>query len=588
MLPIYTRAGRELTRSTANPALIAMNEDKSVTAVFIQTVTLTIGVQPQGSGTVSPSGSAYDSGAQVSLTATPASGWRFDHWEGHELEGSTANPASITINANKSVTAVFIQQFTLTMSVQGSGTSSPQVGTHTYDAGTPVTVIATPDAGWLFDRRQGHELEGSTANPASLIMDSNKSVTAVMIAFSGHVLDITFISDHGVLYNGSANFKDTGILCDEPEWASSGINWPITQTMSGTTPSVISARVTLEITPSPGRPFQIESVGSSGYLNFCGTSDGFMLVVAVASNIPLPSRIDRIAETIHWTLTFTDAQGGQIDLGSTGPHKVFVTYGIPTCSGSDNPGWQEEEVPTIKRLDFLVEAGMNASGNPLRKPVAHEIAKAIEGKLTSLGPVPTAFLWEILDTQIFECESARRLAAVGMMMLGVNKAHLRWTPETGCHAWASTDNTTGLGYYSDCTNRECPPRMCSNSSCTIPPAPEPHPDHDTTMLGSTCDGPDCGSNDWQLRFASDSPAENFFKVQAEDGDWFYISVVPANGPYIGSDTPGDDLDLHGRYKILDETRDGMGGGYWQYWFWRNPSTGQVFRYTAPNLPNQPN
>lgn len=43
---------------------------------------------------------------QRTITAIPADGWQFDHWEG-SLSGST-NPAQLTMNANKRVTAVFI------------------------------------------------------------------------------------------------------------------------------------------------------------------------------------------------------------------------------------------------------------------------------------------------------------------------------------------------------------------------------------------------------------------------------------------------------------------------------------------------
>ena len=59
-------------------------------------------------------------GTWVQLTAVAAAGYRFDHWTG-DLTGST-NPASISMTANRSVTAVFIQTFTLTVQ------SSPVAG----------------------------------------------------------------------------------------------------------------------------------------------------------------------------------------------------------------------------------------------------------------------------------------------------------------------------------------------------------------------------------------------------------------------------------------------------------------------------
>ena len=60
-----------------------------------------------GSGTVTrnPNAASYPSGTVVTLTATPGAGQQFNGWSG-DLTG-TANPATITMNANKSVTATF-------------------------------------------------------------------------------------------------------------------------------------------------------------------------------------------------------------------------------------------------------------------------------------------------------------------------------------------------------------------------------------------------------------------------------------------------------------------------------------------------
>jgi uncharacterized repeat protein (TIGR02543 family) len=67
--------------------------------------TLTTNIVGQGSITLDPPGGTYDSGTEVTLTAAPDPGWQFDGWSG-DLSGSQ-NPAVITMNANKSVTATF-------------------------------------------------------------------------------------------------------------------------------------------------------------------------------------------------------------------------------------------------------------------------------------------------------------------------------------------------------------------------------------------------------------------------------------------------------------------------------------------------
>ncbi|MCB0642079.1 MAG: carbohydrate-binding protein, partial [Phaeodactylibacter sp.] len=60
-----------------------------------------------GQGSVSPSSGTYTDGTVVNLTATPASGWEFDSWGG--VDNSSGNTASVTMNANRSVTVTFTE-----------------------------------------------------------------------------------------------------------------------------------------------------------------------------------------------------------------------------------------------------------------------------------------------------------------------------------------------------------------------------------------------------------------------------------------------------------------------------------------------
>jgi uncharacterized repeat protein (TIGR02543 family) len=142
--------------------------------------TLTINTVGSGSVTKNPDQATYASGTSVELTATADAGWEFSGWSG-DLTGST-NPDTITMNSDKTVTATFTEipavQYTLTISVVGSGTTDPAVGVYTYDEGTLVSVTATPDSGWLFDH---WELDGGpagSANPIEVTMDNDHSLTA--------------------------------------------------------------------------------------------------------------------------------------------------------------------------------------------------------------------------------------------------------------------------------------------------------------------------------------------------------------------------------------------------------------------------
>ncbi len=69
------------------------------------TYTLSVSASPSGTGSISPYGGEYESGAQVTLTASPASGYTFDHWSGSA--SGTTSTVTITMDSDKSLTANF-------------------------------------------------------------------------------------------------------------------------------------------------------------------------------------------------------------------------------------------------------------------------------------------------------------------------------------------------------------------------------------------------------------------------------------------------------------------------------------------------
>ena len=66
---------------------------------------LTVSVNGQGTTSPSPGLHTYDEDTQVTITALPASGWRFDHWGG-DVTGDSLGVV-IIMDANKSVIACF-------------------------------------------------------------------------------------------------------------------------------------------------------------------------------------------------------------------------------------------------------------------------------------------------------------------------------------------------------------------------------------------------------------------------------------------------------------------------------------------------
>lgn len=69
------------------------------------TYTLSTSADPSDGGSVSPSSGTYEEDTDVSIEATPASGFAFREWDGDA--GGSDNPVTVTMNSDKSVTALF-------------------------------------------------------------------------------------------------------------------------------------------------------------------------------------------------------------------------------------------------------------------------------------------------------------------------------------------------------------------------------------------------------------------------------------------------------------------------------------------------
>ncbi len=138
-----------------------LTNDTAVTGSFVRQFDVQVSVNGSGSVSSSPAGiacgstctSRYDTGASVTLSATPAAGWRFSGWTGSAgCSGATCvltSPDYAVLTA----TATFVEQFALTValggngggSVTGAGIACPGDCAESYDGNTIVTLSATPN-----------------------------------------------------------------------------------------------------------------------------------------------------------------------------------------------------------------------------------------------------------------------------------------------------------------------------------------------------------------------------------------------------------------------------------------------------------
>ncbi len=182
--------------SSTNPLPLVMNGNMTVTATFIQS-TFVITASTGANGTISPSGEVnVNYGASQIFTITPNTGYHIDSvFVDNIYVGNLPIDTISNVTANHSISAKFaINQYTLTIQLNGSGTVllNPNQSTYSYGASVQLTAKAATGSGeqivkpqlpapkgWKFDH---WELDASgTANPITITMNANKNVRAVFV-----------------------------------------------------------------------------------------------------------------------------------------------------------------------------------------------------------------------------------------------------------------------------------------------------------------------------------------------------------------------------------------------------------------------
>jgi hypothetical protein len=141
------------------------------------TYTLSVSVSPSGAGFVSPVGGEYESGTQITVTATPSSGYTFEYWTGDMFE--TSLTAVITIISDMDITAQFAKTYNLTTNISPSGAGSLSPSAGQYKSGSQVILTAAAANGYKFDHWGVNWSD--TSSTKIIIMDSDKEITAHFI-----------------------------------------------------------------------------------------------------------------------------------------------------------------------------------------------------------------------------------------------------------------------------------------------------------------------------------------------------------------------------------------------------------------------
>lgn len=212
----------DVTDPDALTTTVSMDADKTVTAHFVQPHRRLRIYSPVGQGTVAPAPGTYHypEDAIVDLVATPADGWEFSRWQGAVDDPHSAE-TTVTMDRNKTLIAYFdeeVPRFSLTVEVDGQGTTVPALGTHTYAVGSTVNVAAFPDDDWEFSHWDG-EVDDPQARFSTVMIGDDTTVCAVF-TLRQHTISATAgvggtISPQGEIHVDPGTTKTFSIVADE-------------------------------------------------------------------------------------------------------------------------------------------------------------------------------------------------------------------------------------------------------------------------------------------------------------------------------------------------------------------------------------
>ncbi len=264
------------SRTVTNNKFTMPASDVTVTVVF-EKINYTVTGTKTGTGTLTLSKTTANIGDEITITATPGSGWR--------LKSLTTNPSrTITNNkftmpaGNVTVTAVFEKiSYTVSISKTPSAGGSVSLSKTTAQIGDEITVTATPAT--------GYRVKSIVTNPSRTVSNNKFTMPAGNVAVT-----VTF------------------------ELISYAVTKKISPSGGGTAAlSATSAHLgdTITVTPTPANGYQLKSITTNPSRTVSASNQFTMPAAAVEVTI--------VFEKINYTVskTVTPNGGGTASLSKT-------------------------------------------------------------------------------------------------------------------------------------------------------------------------------------------------------------------------------------------------------------------------------
>lgn len=286
-------------------------EADEVNIVLPPSFALSVAPSPGGTVALNPAGGLYLSNTVVTLTATPTNGWSFLYWAG-DAWGATPS-VNVTMDAAKSVQAVFGTTLGTTTAGNGQVIVHPAGGTYPY--GSTVRLTAVPQAGNYFGvwgnaaSGNANPLYFTVTNPTPTVsslfvpLGANQAALTVLINGPGTVQ----VSPAGNVFNTNQSVSITA----SPLAGQGFLNWSgdASGTQNPVSVAMTQSRVvTANFTNWPVLVANQQSLTPQGFQLSVLSGPGLVYGIQASANMRTWTNLG-VVTNVTGTASFTDLTG---------------------------------------------------------------------------------------------------------------------------------------------------------------------------------------------------------------------------------------------------------------------------------------
>ncbi|HEY9169406.1 MAG TPA: ice-binding family protein [Lutibacter sp.] len=347
---------------------------------------------PVVGGSTTGSGS-FDTGTNVTVTATPNIGYTFVNWTLAGVQVSTNANYTFVLSANRTLIANFVlKTYTLQVtSVNGTVAINPVQAT--YNHGATVVLTPTPATGYQFTSWTGDAT--GTDNPLTVTMIGNKNITANFSPIAAYTLNVTAVNGtvvknpNNATYSSGANVVLTATPATGYEFTSwtgdaTGTDNPLTVTMDGNkniTANFVLKTYTLQVTAVNGtvaiNPVQatynhgatvvLTPTAATGYefTSWTGDATGTNnpLTVTMNGNKNITANFSPIGTAFTLNVTAVNGTVVKNPNNATYSSGANVVLTATPNSGYQFTSWSGDATGTNNPLTVVMNANKNITAN---------------------------------------------------------------------------------------------------------------------------------------------------------------------------------------------------------------------------------